>query len=89
MVRKLIFINKIIIVLFFLKDAYSLTSSNFLKMNAALAVYDYETASSLFLNTEDTFNDEEEAMRRYFHEYGVEGVFTNFPDKGVTARAKP
>lgn len=36
-----------------------------------------------------TFNDEEEAMRRYFHEHGVEGVFTNFPDKGVAARAKP
>lgn len=36
-----------------------------------------------------TFLDEEEAMRRYFHEYGVQGVFTNFPDKGVAARDKP
>lgn len=36
-----------------------------------------------------TFNDEEEAMRRYLYEYGVEGVFTNYPDKGVAARAKP
>ena len=35
-----------------------------------------------------TFEDEEAAMRRYLHEYGVEGVFTNFPDKGVAARAK-
>lgn len=33
-----------------------------------------------------TFLDEEEAMRRYFREYGVQGVFTNFPDKGVAAR---
>ncbi len=33
-----------------------------------------------------TFLDEEEAMRRYLHDYGVEGVFTNFPDKGVAAR---
>ena len=36
-----------------------------------------------------TFNNEEEAMRRYLYEYGVEGVFTNYPDKGVAARAKP
>jgi len=36
-----------------------------------------------------TFLDEEEEMRRYFYEYGVEGVFTNFPDKGVAARDKP
>ena len=36
-----------------------------------------------------TFEDEEAAMRRYFYEYGVEGVFTNFPDAGVAARARP
>ena len=36
-----------------------------------------------------TFDAEEEAMRRYLYEYGVEGVFTNYPDKGVAARAKP
>jgi len=36
-----------------------------------------------------TFLDEEEVMRRYLHEYGVEGVFTNFPDKGVAARDTP
>ena len=36
-----------------------------------------------------TFGDEEEVMRRFFHEYGVEGVFTDYPDKGVAARARP
>lgn len=36
-----------------------------------------------------TFGDEEEAMRRFFHEHGVEGVFTDYPDKGVSARARP
>ena len=36
-----------------------------------------------------TFLDEEEVMRRYLHEYGVQGVFTNFPDKGVAARDNP
>lgn len=35
-----------------------------------------------------TFENEEAAMRRYFYEHGVEGVFTNFPDAGVAARAK-
>ena len=35
-----------------------------------------------------TFGDEEEVMRRYLHEYGVEGVFTDFPDAGVAARAE-
>jgi len=34
-----------------------------------------------------TFGDEEEAMRRYLYEHGVEGLFTDFPDKGVAARA--
>jgi glycerophosphoryl diester phosphodiesterase len=33
-----------------------------------------------------TFLDEEEAMRRFLHEYRVEGLFTNFPDIGVAAR---
>jgi len=33
-----------------------------------------------------TFGDEEEAMRRFFHEHRVEGLFTDFPDKGVAAR---
>ena len=36
-----------------------------------------------------TFLDEEEVMRRYLHEYGVQGLFTNFPDKGVAARDTP
>ena len=35
-----------------------------------------------------TFLDEEEAMRRFFNEHRVEGLFTNFPDKGVAARDK-
>ena len=36
-----------------------------------------------------TFEDEELAMRRYLYEHRVQGVFTNFPDAGVAARAKP
>ncbi|MCH2107303.1 MAG: hypothetical protein MK291_11755 [Planctomycetes bacterium] len=36
-----------------------------------------------------TFGDEQEAMRRFIYQYGVEGVFTDYPDKGVAARGRP
>ena len=36
-----------------------------------------------------TFLDEEESMRRYFHNHGVDGLFTDFPDIGVSARDNP
>ena len=36
-----------------------------------------------------TFKDEVAAMRRFLHVHRVEGIFTDFPDKGVAARDKP
>ncbi len=36
-----------------------------------------------------TFQDEPEAMARYLHEYRVEGLFTDYPDRGVLARDTP
>ena len=42
-----------------------------------LAVYPY------------TFKDEQEAMARFLHEHRVEGLFTDFPDKGAAARDGP
>lgn len=36
-----------------------------------------------------TFKDEPEAMARYLHEHRVEGLFTGFPDRGVSARDRP
>ena len=35
-----------------------------------------------------TFGDEEEAMRRFYDDHGVDGIFTDYPDAGVRAAGR-